>query len=431
MRDYFVLGTVLLSLPVCFARPFFGVLMWTWVGIMNPHRLSWGVALEFPVALCVGAATLLGFLLSAEPKRLPRSPGTRLLLALWVCLTISTIFAYHFDLSYPLWIRRSKMFLIVVVMLMLLRTRERIRIMCFVIAACIGFYGVKGGLFAIATGLQYRVEGPDGTLLGGNNAIAVGLNMTLPMLLFLQRDVKDWWLRLFLWGAFALTILATVSTYSRGGFVGLCAVLVLLLLKSRRRLIGAVLFTVAVAGAYSFVPDRWFNRMETIETYEQDSSAMGRVNAWILAWRLAVARPLFGWGPDAMEDKTLYDVYYPESETRNDVHGAYFQLLGEGGFITFGVFISLFGWCLFSMQRLVWRCRGDPEWGWMATHAEMVQVSLVGYLVSAMFLELAFLDVPYQLAAVGIALGDLAQDAAERDRLRNPATMVTTARRAA
>lgn len=430
MRDLFVLATVLLSLPICLARPFFGVLMWTWIGLANPHRLSWGVAQTFPVALCVGGATLIGLLVSDEPKRLPRSMGTRLLIALWICLSISTVLAYHFDFSYPLWVRRSKMFLMVAVMLTLLTSRARLRTTCLVIAACIGFFGVKGGLFALTTGLQYQVVGPNGTALDGNNAIAVAFNMTLPILFFMRREVKDSRLRLLLLASFILTFIATISTYSRGGFLGLATITFLLLLKNRRPFLAAVLLALALAGSASFIPNRWFNRMESIETYQEDASAMGRVNAWILAWRLALARPLFGWGPDAMEDKTLYDVYYPESETRNDVHGAYFQLLAEGGFVTFGVFVSLFGWCLFSMQRLVWTFRRDPERSWIVTYAEMVQVSLVGYMISATFLEMAFLDVPYQIAAVAICLREVARNATEAKPLPKPFGVVTASRAA-
>ena len=71
MRDVLVMLIVFGSLPLILARPYVGILMWSWLGYMNPHRLSFGFAYDFPFALCVGIVTLLGVLISREPKRLP------------------------------------------------------------------------------------------------------------------------------------------------------------------------------------------------------------------------------------------------------------------------------------------------------------------------------------------------------------------------
>ena len=48
------------------------------------------------------------------------------------------------------------------------------------------------------------------------------------------------------------------------------------------------------------MPQQWFERMATIKTYEQDASAMGRINAWNMAFNLAKDRPLGG-GFDAFQ----------------------------------------------------------------------------------------------------------------------------------
>ena len=38
------------SIPLILSRPFFGIIMWSWIAYMAPHRLTWGVAYDFPVA---------------------------------------------------------------------------------------------------------------------------------------------------------------------------------------------------------------------------------------------------------------------------------------------------------------------------------------------------------------------------------------------
>ena len=59
MRDALVLMLVAGSLPLIFMRPWIGILVWSWLGYMNPHRLTWGFAYDFPFAQIVGIVTLL------------------------------------------------------------------------------------------------------------------------------------------------------------------------------------------------------------------------------------------------------------------------------------------------------------------------------------------------------------------------------------
>ena len=68
MRDYLVVGIVLSAAPACLFNPFFGVLMWTWIAYMNPHRFTFGFAYNFPVALVIAIPTLVGLLFTSERK---------------------------------------------------------------------------------------------------------------------------------------------------------------------------------------------------------------------------------------------------------------------------------------------------------------------------------------------------------------------------
>ena len=64
-RDVIVLGFFLPSLPICFFRPFYGILLWTVVSFVNPQQLSYGAAASFPLALVVAIPTLAGALVLA------------------------------------------------------------------------------------------------------------------------------------------------------------------------------------------------------------------------------------------------------------------------------------------------------------------------------------------------------------------------------
>jgi putative inorganic carbon (HCO3(-)) transporter len=432
-RDLVLMGLLLAALPFCFTRPYFGGLMWTWVAFMNPHRLTWGYARYlFPPAYLVALPTLLGLMVSKEPKRMPWSYGTFAILTLWLLMTISYLDAINPVDAQTQWEERTKMLFMAMVIVMLTNTHERLRGLMLMSALSIGFFGFKGGIFAIMTGGQHRVYGPWMSFIEDNNAVALAMNMSLPLLFYLRhdldrRDLLQGGLRLLLTATFVLSLFAVVSTHSRGGLLGLVTVVALLFLKNRRKLIGAVVVVAGVYGMLAFAPQQWGERMQTIETYDEDPSAVSRLHAWTLAWRLALAKPLIGWGPQAMEDKNLYDRFYPDSPTRNDVHSSYFQVLSESGFPAFFVWISLMLWSFATMQRIGWRFRRHPEHGWLATYADMLQISLAAYAVSGMFLELAYFNMVYHIFGGAIIVNDLAAqrvtaikrvEAAERVRPR-------------
>ena len=68
MRDIAITLIVFGALPFIMARPWIGILMWSWLGYMNPHRLSWGFAFDFPFSQVTALATLLGFLFAADRR---------------------------------------------------------------------------------------------------------------------------------------------------------------------------------------------------------------------------------------------------------------------------------------------------------------------------------------------------------------------------
>lgn len=403
LRDVLLLTIVFASVPVCLLRPFLGTVLWTWIAFMNPHRLTWGPAFNFPVAQLIAGATLVGFVISRSEKHVPRTLGTLLVLLLWAWMSLSTLQAHMPQNAHDAWMMRSKILLMLFVMMALAHDRRQIWLLSVVTALSVGFYGLKGGVFTILTGGQYRVNGPELSMLAGNNHLAVGLNMMLPLLFYLRRETEQRWLRLLLTVAFACSIVSVIGSYSRGGVLGLAAVIGVLLIKSGRKLVALVLVVCGLFAVLALAPEHWKARMETVETYQTNQSAMSRIYAWHLAWRLALARPVLGWGPEAMEDLGLYDVYYPDAPLRTDVHSAYFQLLGEGGFVTLGLWLSLNAWALLILFRLQSRFRGT-EHGWIANYADMFQVGLVGYLISGAFLEVGFSDLLYQLIGLTVIL---------------------------
>lgn len=71
-----------------------------------------------------------------------------------------------------------------------------------------------------------------------------------------------------------LTAAAALGSQSRGALLAIAAMTIFLWLKSPKKLVSGVIMLVVGVALIAFMPDQWSNRMETINTYEEDSSAM-------------------------------------------------------------------------------------------------------------------------------------------------------------
>jgi probable O-glycosylation ligase (exosortase A-associated) len=200
-----------------------------------------------------------------------------------------------------------------------------------------------------------------------------------------------------------LCAIAAIGTQSRGAFLAIIAMGVFLWLKSRRKIALGAIGAATVFVVLALMPPEYYERMGTIREYEQDGSALGRINAWWFAWNLAVARPFVGGGFEAFQ-WWLFPIYAPDPSRVHDVHSIYFEILGEHGFVGLALFLSFFGAGWLSASALRRRVAKEPDHKWMADLASMVQVSLVGYAVGGAFLGLAYFDLPYHLVCIVVIM---------------------------
>jgi probable O-glycosylation ligase (exosortase A-associated) len=309
------------------------------------------------------------------------------------------------DEAWEKWQDVSKIFLFVVITLKLFQTRERLRILFLVVALSIGFYGLKGGVWSIFVDFgMNRVQGPEETFIGGNTELGLALNMILPFLLCLSREEPNNNVRRLLQVIFAFSIIAVIFTYSRGAFLGLLVVLAMLFLRAKRRVVGVCLISLLAWFVSVFAPPAWFGRVETIQTFEQDKSANMRLNSWKVAWRLALDHPLTGGGFWVLPHKEIYDRYSPGTEVANTAHSIYFAVLGDHGFPGLVVFVSLNLSILWSLFRLRRKVEGRPNGTTIASYCEMLQASIVAYLVSGAFLQQAYFDLFYHIISFAVLL---------------------------
>ena len=406
MRDLVLLvllvGTTLWTLR----SPWIGVVAWTVVSLASPHVVFGYAAQTWPVAAAVGGATLFG-LMYARDKQNPMigaAPWWLLAFTAWICIVLPN--SMFFDASYPLWERSMKIFLMTFVALALLTDRPKLEAFIWANVLSIGYFGVKGGVFTIAHGGQYRVWGPGG-FIEGNNEVALAVITVVPLMRFLQMQAKRRWVGQALTGAMLLCAVMALGTYSRGALLGLAAMGMLLWAKGRKKIVwGVLLVTVGLSGL-SLMPEQWWDRMNTIETYKSDGSAMGRINAWWVAFNVAKDHFLGGgfmiWVP------SVFQRYAPVPDDVHAAHSIYFQVLGEQGFVGLFLFLAIGASTWITASSLVRLGRGDPSLQWAADLGRMVHVSMVGYAVTGAFLSLSYFDLPYNVMVMAVLARKIAQ----------------------
>ncbi len=398
MRDLLITGIIFGLLPFVFRRPWIGVLLWSWLAYMSPHRQAWGFAYNFPFAFIVAIVTITAFLFSKEKKGMIWTRETVLLLIFVGWMFATTFFAFYPDYAWAQWDKVWKIQLMVFLTAMIIKERQQLHWMIWVIALSLGYYGVKGGIFTILTGGAFRVEGPSGSFIGGNNEMALALVMTIPLIRYLHLQETRKGIKMGLAGAMVLTGVAAIGSQSRGALLAMAVMGLFLWLKSRNKVVTGIYMVIAVAIMASVMPQTWYDRMNTIKTYQEDPSAQGRINAWHTAFNVAKAR-ITGGGFETFRPSTFRQ-YAPNPWDVHDVHSIYFEQMGEQGFIGLSLFMLLGLMAWIRAQQIIKRCKNDPEKKWASDLAAMVQVSLVGYAVGGAFLGMSYWDLPYHLLII-------------------------------
>lgn len=401
MRDVLVTLIVFAGLPFIFKRPYFGVLMWVWISVMNPHTQAWGFAKTFPFAAIIGGVTLVSLVFTRQPKNLPLTHTTWVLIFFVLWMNVTTITALYPDEAYIQWAKVMKIMLMTFVTFMLIKTKEHVQLLIWVIVISLGYYGVKGGIFTIRSGGGERVWGPEGTFIGGNNEIALALIMTIPLMHYLQTSVQKLWARHAFTGAMLLCAIAALGSYSRGALLAITAMGMFLWFKSRHKLGLALLGIMAIPPLLAFMPEQWSQRMDTINTYEEDESVQGRFNAWWMAFNLAKDHPLVGGGFEVTAPELFYR-YAPNPLDIHAAHSVYFQALGEHGFVGLGLYLLLGFLTWRTASWIIHNTAKQDSYRWASSLATMIQVSLIGFYVGGTFLSLLYFDVPYYLMAATV-----------------------------
>lgn len=394
-------------LPMSMRYPYIGVLLWGWISFMNPHELVYGFGTSLPWAYIVFGFMLVGFVVGREPKRLPNTPLVWLIIAFMICTSYPQLFA----LANPVmvldkWKFVEKVCFFLLVTAAMVNTRERIHALIWVMVISLAFYGIKGGVFTLLTGGSSHVYGPPGTMISDNNQLATGLLTTMPLMNYLRLQSRHRVIRIGFVVAMVLTLFAVLGSYSRGALLGCGAVAFFFWLRGRNKLISAVAVVLVLGLGLSFMPAKWTERMYSIEHYQHDASAEGRLNIWHVTILMAEHRPLTGTGFYGPYSQNIVNLYDPMVHARA-VHSIWFEILGENGIPALLAWAGMSFVTFLNTRRILKYAKGVEGLAWARDFALMAQVSMIGFLTAGSFLSMCYWDFYMTLLVVVGAVWEL------------------------
>ena len=405
MRDLLVTATVFGLLPFALSRPYVGIWLWSWLGYMNPHRLAWGFAYNFPFSQVVAITLFISLVVSKERQRIPLTALTILwaIFLAWMCVT--TLFAlYPVDAQNQL-NKILKIQLMCFLTIVAIRKPQHLHVLLWVVVGSLCFYGIKGGFAMLLQGRSVRLYGPGG-FIEDNNALAIAILMTIPILVYLASTIKSKYARLAVLASLFPLAVAIIGSSSRAAFLGAIGMAGLVWIRSQKKLPATVCLGILIPFALWWAPDSWYERIGTItatdEQGQYEGSAQSRLDTWNMIINLTKARPILGAGLDPWR-QDLYlrysDTFQP-GDRAQAAHSVYFSILAEHGIVGLVLFFALFaaGWRIAS--RTIIAAEREPDTQWIASLMRMMQISIFGFLVAGAFHQLPYFDLPWHMLAI-------------------------------
>jgi len=399
VRGLIVAFLILGWVPAILMKPHIGVLVWSWVSHMIPQFYTYNFARTFPFLVVIFGITVLGMLVTKDRTRFPAHPIIFVLMVYWLWIIVTTFAGFDPAVSQVKLIHLSKVIVFTIIAAALMQSPNRLKSFIWVIALSLGFIAIKGGLFTLLTGGAARVEGAGG-MMGDNNQLAMAMAMFVPLAFHIAKHPPLPILKWPIIGASLLVPLAVVGTQSRGGFAALAAVIFMMILKTKHKFKTLLAIVVLAGVGFNFMPDTWKNRISSTENATEDSSFVGRVAMWKFSVNLADDNPLVGGGFNVFYVQRARELYMPPGHLARAPHSIYFEVLAEHGYPGLIIFLTLIFTGFYAGGTQAKKFRKYEETKWIGDLCAALQLSIVGYSVGGLTVNIGTFDIFYHFLAI-------------------------------
>jgi O-antigen ligase len=230
-----------------------------------------------------------------------------------------------------------------------------------------------------------------------NNSVAIAMDTGIGLAFFLGLSERRWWAKLICFGAAMFMAHTVMFAFSRGGMLGLIITTMVAFLLIPREpkhyfiFLIAVLIGVRLAGKE--VLDRFASTFADPE--QRDTSAQSRIELWAACRDVMAKNPVFGVGPWCFP-VVVQEYGFGLGKSGHSLWLQEGAELGIPGMALLLIFYLLCAKRLFKFRHD--RPDLDP---WLPSTARMIISSLVGFIISAQFVSLEGLELPFYVVLIG------------------------------
>ncbi len=428
VRDLVFVGYLGLIALLAFKRPFLFTLIYAYIDIVAPQRLSYFLLNSIPLSLIMFGLAVAGYLVNDTKTDSRISPRHFVIVLLLIYCGYTTSMADEPIAAAEKWAWVWKALVFAAFLPLLLKTKLRLEALALMLVLCASTLIVTGGIKTAAGGGGYGVL----VLLVDNNSglyessiISCVAIMIIPLILWLRKHgtifKPDWRVNAYSVALIFSCLLIPIGTQARTGLVCIVVLAILQLRFVRFRFILLYVFGVIFIGIASipFLPQSFIERMETIENYEADESASTRIAVWKWTLDYVDKNPLGGGFDAYRQNKVVYDIdivddngFITGQDEREVVdegrayHSSYFEMLGENGWpgLIMWLIIHVGGVWRMEVIRRLYNKRNREDEEWVAPLAVALQNGQIIFLVGSLFVGIAFQPFVYMLIAMQLGL---------------------------
>jgi probable O-glycosylation ligase (exosortase A-associated) len=409
IRSLFLALVYVSFLCLGLAAPFVFTLGYAWVDTFRPQSVAYIILNQFPVALVMGIAALLGyfFMDRRSPPRLSLPLVLMLLMGFWVTATM--VWAESPDQAWIKWDWAFKTMMFSAFIPLVIRSRVQIEAFAQTYVFSLAANFIPFGAKVLISGGGY---GRNLGLIGGNSNLAEGgflstvCLMAIPLALHLGRHTqllpRSRLIQLCYLGLAGFALVTALGTYERSALVGMVVLGAYMLMRSRNKLLFALCLAVIGVVVLHFMSKSWTSRIDTVNQPLTEDSALTRLLVWKWTFLYVLQHP-FGGG---------FNLYVIDRIEFADglvvfgraAHSIYFEVLGEEGWIGLALYLGLAGWAFLTLRKLARRTRKVAHLAWCADMSDALQSGLAVFMTAGAFVGIAFQPAFWYFIAMSISL---------------------------
>ena len=259
--------------------------------------------------------------------------------------------------------------------------------------------------------LSHAGYGP-GNYFGDENDLALYINMWLPFCYFLLFEDKSRIKRIFCLAGLIVGLLAVVISISRGGFVGIVSMGLMLWVIAEKKVFSTIMILFMVGIVFMYAGEKYWSEMSTATNITQ-GTGRERIESWSSAWNMFRDNPLGVGGNN-------FQVRFPEYQTeyfgdRNMwgrvAHSIWFTLIPELGIFGIFIYFILLYYNLkdiFYLRRLLFD-DNDQTIKYLNCLGSAFLISLTGYFATGSFISVLYYAHYWYMIGIIIAAVNIAK----------------------